>query len=619
MGGIELYDVQKLLIRDARRVIDEGTAGIFSSPTGTGKTMSLLSAVIDYIGADEAGLDPRNRALEQALFQGGRMKVLYCTRTHTQLTQAINELKKLEAGCNSVVLGSRRIYCLNERVCQNRSSDAVNEGCKEAVKEGLCVFYDGCDLFDGHGVLDVEDLVAMGRNERLCPYYVSKRYSQQCDIVFLPYQLLFAREGRKSMDIDVRESIVVVDEAHNIYDSVVQMNTACILFSTMNRCIKAMQLYRERHGRRMKREGQLETVVEILRRIKGFGDEYCEDVGEGEGVMGVSEFLLKAGIEDFNMLEVEDYIVTSGIFRRLEGFGSNPSLQIPEISKFLGLLTVSDRSGRIFYSSRGVRFTPLDASMYFEDVLECRALLLAGGTMEPVDQLMSVLGKKSPRYFSYGSVCNDFLALVVGSGPSGREIIVNFETRERPESIKDVTSSISNLSNAVKDGGMVCFLPSKAYLGILRERCGDMVGTKKALYEDLITFEGYAEEAGRGPCILFAVMGGRLSEGVNFGDGLCRLLVVVGVPYPTQDLELKERAKFNGGEYATSIAMRTVNQTLGRALRHRNDYAVLVLLDKRYIQLSRLVSPWIREKVVHCDFGSGLFRASRFLGRDRCL
>ncbi|WEL39267.1 Rad3 DNA repair helicase [Encephalitozoon hellem] len=616
---IELYEGQKQFIRDARRVVEDGGVGIFSSPTGTGKTMSLLNAVMDYIGGDGAEPGSRSKALEQTLFQGSAGTVFYCTRTHTQLSQAVNELKRLGVRCNAVILGSRRVYCLNEKVLQHKNSDAMNEGCRQIVREGLCAFYDGSDLFDGHGILDVEDFGLIGREQKLCPYYASKRYSHRCDIVFLPYQLLFTREGRKSADIDVRGSIVIVDEAHNICDSVIQMNTSSVLFVTISRYVKAMELYRERYSKRAKGDGKLERVMEVLRRIEGFGALHCRSVGEEERVVGVSEFLLKTGIEDFNMLEIEDYIASSGISRKLEGLGRDLNLQLPEISKFLSLLTMSDRSGRIFYTSRRIKFTPLDASMYFEDVLECRSLLLAGGTMEPVDQLASVLARRNPMYFSYKSVCNDFLPIVVPSGPSGREVVVNYETRESLESVKDVASSILNFSNAVRDGGMVCFLPSKAYLKILREACGDRIGRKRVLYEDLTDFQEYASEVKKGACILFAVMGGKLSEGINFSDSLCRLLMVVGVPYPNQDLELKERIGFNGNGYTTMLAMRVVNQTLGRALRHKNDYAVLVLLDKRYIQLSKLISSWVREKAICCGFGDGLLRASRFLNKDRCL
>jgi chromosome transmission fidelity protein 1 len=85
------------------------------------------------------------------------------------------------------------------------------------------------------------------------------------------------------------------------------------------------------------------------------------------------------------------------------------------------------------------------------------------------------------------------------------------------------------------------------------------------------------------------VVGGRLSEGINFNDELCRLMVVVGLPYPnSQSQEMKEKiaywdwkgiSGFNGSSYYSNLCLKLVNQSIGRAVRHINDYSALVLLD----------------------------------------
>lgn len=44
--------------------------------------------------------------------------------------------------------------------------------------------------------------------------------------------------------------------------------------------------------------------------------------------------------------------------------------------------------------------------------------------------------------------------------------------------------------------------------------------------------------------ILLAVVGGKISEGINFSDGMGRCIVMVGLPYPSpSDIELLERVK----------------------------------------------------------------------------
>lgn len=61
--------------------------------------------------------------------------------------------------------------------------------------------------------------------------------------------------------------------------------------------------------------------------------------------------------------------------------------------------------------------------------------------------------------------------------------------------------------------------------------------------------------------------------------------------------------------------MRGVNQSIGRAIRHRGDYATIVLLDKRYAtpRIGKKLPKWIGDHVVNCDnFGKVMGRTSKF-------
>lgn len=82
--------------------------------------------------------------------------------------------------------------------------------------------------------------------------------------------------------------------------------------------------------------------------------------------------------------------------------------------------------------------------------------------------------------------------------------------------------------------------------------------------------------------ILFAVMGGKLSEGINFSDDLGRGVITIGLPYPNRnELEVQEQMKAYVAlmqkvhstkskqqlekEYLESACMRTINQTIGNS------------------------------------------------------
>jgi Helicase C-terminal domain len=140
--------------------------------------------------------------------------------------------------------------------------------------------------------------------------------------------------------------------------------------------------------------------------------------------------------------------------------------------------------------------------------------------------------------------------------------------------------------------------------------------------------------AGGGACsgaILFAVVGGKMSEGINFCDDLARLVAVVGLPFPNaNDPELKERMAYldstagknsftgagggslnsngsssssPGQEYYENLCMRAVNQSIGRAIRHSKDYATIALLDARYStpRIRSKLPKWINSRVVQCS------------------
>ena len=135
--------------------------------------------------------------------------------------------------------------------------------------------------------------------------------------------------------------------------------------------------------------------------------------------------------------------------------------------------------------------------------------------------------------------------------------------------------------------------------------------------------------------VLFAVISGSLSEGINFADRLGRGVIIVGLPFPNphsaewkaklefiekhaahhhQDTGLQSRDEGRGAlfkdsalsssstasrDYYENCCMRAVNQSIGRAIRHKDDYAAIVLLDRRYTskRIQAKLPGWIRSSM----------------------
>ena len=104
---------------------------------------------------------------------------------------------------------------------------------------------------------------------------------------------------------------------------------------------------------------------------------------------------------------------------------------------------------------------------------------------------------------------------------------------------------------------------------------------------------------------------------------------MVGLPFPNlQTAEWKARLKYTnnkavargeppgkaGQEYAENVCMRAVNQAVGRVIRHKGDWASILLMDNRYNQarIRGKLPSWIRRSFAE-DSASDLGRVAEDL------
>lgn len=231
-------------------------------------------------------------------------------------------------------------------------------------------------------------------------------------------------------------------------------------------------------------------------------------------------------------------------------------------------------------------------------------------------------------------------ALCLPAGPTSATLDFRHGTKQSDAVCDELGRVLANLVNVVPKG-MVVFLPSYAYESFLLERWGrtgllDRLERKKAVHRepkragDLdAALEAFARDALAGGAILFSVVGGKMSEGINFADDMARCVAVVGMPYPdSRDPELKEKMRLldetrggvSGRAYYHNLCMRAVNQSIGRAIRHSADYAAIVLLDGRYSAQATWdgLPSWLtgEQKVPRTlSFGKALFHLRNFYKR----
>ncbi|MEE6478112.1 hypothetical protein FKM82_011742, partial [Ascaphus truei] len=425
---------------------------------------------------------------------------------------------------------------------------------------------------------------------------------------------------------------------------------------------------------------------------------------EGTTLQSINDFLFQSQIDNINLFKVQRYCTKSMISRKLFGFmekyrgaecapsskdtqkipglqqflqdlsqrekgGAAVSDSLPEegengqqrtasplmqIEGFLSALTNTNQDGRVILHRQGtvtqssLKFLMLNPAVHFAEVLrDCRSVIIAGGTMQPVSdfkqQLLISAGLTPERIveFSCGHVIppENILPIVLCSGPTSQQLDFTYKKRNLPEMMDETGRILSNLCNVVP-GGLVCFFPSYEYQKQIQahwDRTGQLkrLALKKKIFQEpkkanqveqvLSEYSKCIKRCSQfiGPltgALLLSVVGGKMSEGINFADDLGRCVVMVGMPYPNiQSPELQEKISYldhtlpktdgvsAGRVLIENMCMKAVNQSIGRAIRHSGDYASIVLLDHRFSRpaILRKLPHWIRSSTqVKPTFGA---------------
>ncbi|XP_015152087.2 regulator of telomere elongation helicase 1 isoform X3 [Gallus gallus] len=238
------YECQETYMTKVLECLQTKVNGILESPTGTGKTLCLLCSTLAWREHFKDTISARKIAQRMngvELFPDRPMsswgnaatdgdiptfytdipKIIYASRTHSQLTQVINELKNTVYRPKICVLGSREQLCINPEVKRQESNHMQIYMCRKKVMARACHFYNNVEekstekgLMDS--IMDIEDLVKNGSKHRACPYYLSRSLKQQADIIFMPYNYLLDAKSRRAHNIELKGTVVILDEAHNV-------------------------------------------------------------------------------------------------------------------------------------------------------------------------------------------------------------------------------------------------------------------------------------------------------------------------------------------------------------------------------------------------------------------
>lgn len=251
----EPYACQVDYMRCAIRALNNSQNSLLESPTGTGKTLSLLCSTLAWqlritnelrLKSMHAKKElPGNIPLES---KSVTSVIIYASRTHSQLAQVVKELKSTTYRPRMVVLGSRDQLCIHEKLSKLKGT-ALNNACSNLTAGHKCTYKNNFDMnlssntlpISPNAILDIEDLVKIGKAERFCPYYQSRETSTAAELILLPYNYLLDASMRSKIQVNWNNAVVIFDEAHNV-EKVAADSASCSLTSTeIAQCIEELQ------------------------------------------------------------------------------------------------------------------------------------------------------------------------------------------------------------------------------------------------------------------------------------------------------------------------------------------------------------------------------------------
>lgn len=66
----------------------------------------------------------------------------------------------------------------------------------------------------------------LARELNTCPYYATRAAIAAAHLVVLPYQTLMHKSTREACGIEMRDNVVIIDEAHNLPDAICSMHSS---------------------------------------------------------------------------------------------------------------------------------------------------------------------------------------------------------------------------------------------------------------------------------------------------------------------------------------------------------------------------------------------------------
>ncbi|KAI0256693.1 DNA repair helicase [Lactifluus subvellereus] len=708
-----IYPEQYAYMCDLKRTLDATGHCVLEMPSGTGKTVSLLSLIVSY----------------QQFFPVKR-KLIYCSRTVPEIEKALSELKRLmeyrisvaetegqrekEKAFTGLGLTSRKNLCIHPEVSKEKKGKVVDARCRDLTNPAVvnkaraepgsvevCSFHENMNDIPNESVLasgiwTLADILQRGRDTATCPYFTIRRSMPYVDAIIYSFHYLLdpkvAEQVSKEMS---KDSIVVFDEAHNIDNVCIESLsidlTRPMLDAAARSVDKLADKIDEQKTDASKLQDEYAKLVEGLQEAAADEDAFMSNPVLPEDLLkeAVPGNIRKAEHFVAFLKRLVEYLKTR--MRVLHVVAETPlsflqhlkdityierrplrfcaerlqslvrTLELNRLDEYSSLQKVANFATLVSTYEKGFllilepfetdnatvpnpvfHFVCMDPAIAIKPVFErFSSVVITSGTISPLDMYPKMLQFTPVVQETYAMTLtrNAFLPLVITRGSDQVAISSRFEVRNDPAVVRNFGTILVEYSKIVPDG-VVAFFPSYLYMESIVAAWNDMgilneVWKHKLIFvetpdanETSIALENYrrACDNGRG-AVLLSVARGKVSEGIDFDHNYGRAVIMFGVPYQyTESRILKARLEYlrdayriRESEFLGFDAIRNAAQCVGRALRGKTDWGLMVFADKRFARadkrakLPRWINQYITETAANLSTDMALTLSKLFM------
>ncbi|MCX6695586.1 MAG: ATP-dependent DNA helicase [Candidatus Altiarchaeota archaeon] len=552
------------------------------APTGIGKTAGVLTPALEY-----------------ALDNG--KTVFFLTPKHTQHIIVVDTLRKVHkkygVNINAVDIIGKQWMCPHG--VKDLSSREFNEFCRSKKKDETCDYYNNTKKTKlSENAREViaeirrepvhnEAVKKMCSAKNLCPYEVCIEAGKTANVIVCDYFHLFSPQVRKAfltkLDKKIEDSIIIVDEAHNLPERVRSLLSSKLTDYMLNRAGKEASSLGSRQ------------LVEDYKNLTKVLKKLCK------GMTGRERFVSR---EEF-MEEVKEAVKLSylELVDEVEGLGEEV-LKIPgrfrsyskSVANFLDTWK-GDNVGyaRILQKEDNkitVSYNCLDPSLSSRDVFDnAHSCILMSGTLIPLHMYSNLLGldeaRTAEKAYKSPFPRENRLLLLVPSLTTKYNMRSEFMYQKYAKHLRDVISSVP--------GNIAVFYPAYSILESISRMTGEtgkeVIVEKQAMKKEDRgqLYNRLLHARGNGGAVLMAVQAGSFSEGMDYPENLLDAVVIVGLPLERPDLETDALIDYydfkfeRGWDYGYIYpAMNRALQAAGRCIRSETDRGAIILMEERF-------------------------------------